>query len=82
METSDGKRVGLSKVAAREGIAMVTLSRYIDDDGYMMIMKLYSSIGMAAPGMVLIPVIINNLDRKGLFRKHPRLSAPLQVFTF
>ena len=34
METSDGKRVGLSKVAAREGIAMVTLSRYIDDDGY------------------------------------------------
>jgi len=63
VETSDGKRVGLSKVAAREGIAMVTLSR----------------IGMAAPGMVLIPVIINNLDRKGLFRKHPRLSAPLQV---
>ena len=34
METSDGKRVGLSKVAAREGIGMVTLSRYIDDDGY------------------------------------------------
>ena len=30
METSDGKRVGLSKVAAREGIAMVTLSRYIE----------------------------------------------------
>ena len=28
METSDGKRVGASKVAAREGIAMVTLSRY------------------------------------------------------
>ena len=35
METSDGKRVGLSKAAAREGIAMVTLSRYIDDDGYL-----------------------------------------------
>ena len=35
---------------------------------------------MAAPGMVLIPVIINNLDRKGLFKSHPRLSAPLQVF--
>jgi len=63
VETSDGKRVGLSKVAAREGIAMVTLSR----------------IGMAAPGMVLIPVIVNNLERKGLFRKYPRLSAPLQV---
>ena len=29
VETSDGKRVGLSKVAAREGIAMVTLSRYM-----------------------------------------------------
>ena len=44
--------------------------------------ELYYSIGMAAPGMVFIPVIINNLDRKGLFRQHPRLSAPLQVFTF
>ena len=32
METSDGKRVGASKVAAREGIAMVTLSRYIESD--------------------------------------------------
>ena len=46
------------------------------------ILTSYDSIGMAAPGMVLIPVIVNNLDRKGLFRKHPRLSAPLQVFTF
>ena len=30
VETSDGKRVGPSKVAAREGITMVTLSRYIE----------------------------------------------------
>ena len=63
VETVHGDGVGKSKVAAREGIMMVTLSR----------------IGMAMPGMVLIPVIINNLDRRGLFRKYPRLSAPLQV---
>ena len=63
METVQGDMVGRSQVAAREGITMVTLSR----------------IGMAMPGMVLIPVIINSLDRRGLFRKYPRLSAPLQV---
>ena len=63
VETLHGDSVGKSMVAAREGIMMVTLSR----------------IGMAMPGMVLIPVIINNLDRRGLFRRYPRLSAPLQV---
>ena len=63
VETVQGDMVGRSRVAAREGITMVTLSR----------------IGMAMPGMVLIPVIINSLDRRGLFRKYPRLSAPLQV---
>ena len=61
--TMEGERVGLSKVAAREGITRVTLSR----------------IGMAMPGMVLIPVIVNSLDRRGLFLRHPRLVAPLQV---
>jgi len=61
--TKEGERVGLSQVAAREGITRVTLSR----------------IGMAMPGMVLIPVIINSLDRRGLFLRRPRLVAPLQV---
>ena len=51
------------RAMAREGISQVTLSR----------------IGMAMPGMVLIPVIINSLERRGLLRLYPRLVAPLQV---
>ena len=61
--TREGERLGLSRTAAREGVSQVTLSR----------------IGMAMPGMVLIPVIINSLDRRGLFSLYPRLLAPLQV---
>jgi len=63
VETLQGERIGKSRVAAKEGICMVTLSR----------------IGMAMPGMVLIPIIINNLNRRGFFRKYPKLSAPLQI---
>ena len=63
LETLHGEKVGRSKVAATEGITMVTLSR----------------IGMAMPGMVLIPIIMNNLDRKGLFRRYPKMATPLQV---
>jgi len=63
VETLQGERIGRSKVAAKEGISMVLLSR----------------IGMAMPGMVIIPIIINSLDRRGLFRKYPKLSAPIQV---
>ena len=61
--TREGEKLGLSRTAAREGISQVTLSR----------------IGMAMPGMVLIPLIVNSLDRRGLFRLYPRLVAPLQV---
>jgi len=63
LETEDGQQLGLSKVAAREGIAMVTMSR----------------IAMAMPGMVLIPIIMNKLDARGLFRRFPRANAPMQV---
>ena len=59
----EGERLGLSRTAAREGISQVTVSR----------------IGMAMPGMVLIPVIINSLERRGVLRLYPRLVAPLQV---
>ena len=34
---------------------------------------------LSTSGMVLIPVIVNSLDRRGLFRVYPRLVAPLQV---
>jgi len=63
LETKNGEQVGLSRIAAREGITMVTLSR----------------IGMAMPGMVLIPIVMNKLDARGLFRRFPKANAPLQV---
>lgn len=63
VETKEGEQVGLSKVAATEGIAMVTASR----------------IGMAMPGMVLIPIVMQKLDSRGLFRKFPWANAPVQV---
>jgi len=63
VELEGGEKVGLSKVAAREGIAKVTASR----------------IAMAMPGMVLIPMVMTRLDARGLFRRFPRANAPLQV---
>ena len=53
------------QVAARRGISMVTASR----------------IGMAAPGMLLIPVLMNALDRRGLLAAYPRLLAPAPLQT-
>jgi len=64
LETAEGDKIGESVTAARTGIAMVTISR----------------IGMAAPGMVMIPLIMNKLDARGLFKKYPKANAPLQVF--
>lgn len=63
MSTKDGQHVGKSKIAARQGITMVVLSR----------------MGMAAPGMLGIPFIMNYLEKKGTLAKYPRISAPLQV---
>ena len=30
--------------------------------------------------MVLIPIVMNQLDAKGFFKKYPKANAPLQVF--
>jgi len=64
LETSEGEKIGESLTAAKQGIGMVTASR----------------IAMAAPGMVMIPLIMNKLDQRGLFKKYPKANAPLQVF--
>jgi len=64
LETSEGDKIGESLTAAKQGIGMVTASR----------------IAMAAPGMVMIPLIMNKLDQRGLFKKYPKANAPLQVF--
>ena len=63
MTTEDGTYVGKSKVAARQGISMVVLSR----------------IGMATPTMMGIPFLMNYLEKRGVLAKYPRISAPLQV---
>ena len=38
-----------------------------------------SRIGMAAPGMVTIPIIMNALEQRGVFKKYPKINAPLQI---
>jgi len=63
LETAEGERVAASKIAARQGITMVVLSR----------------IGMAMPGMVMIPIVMNSLESKGFFKKFPKSAAPLQI---
>jgi tricarboxylate carrier len=61
--TESGEKVGNSKIAAKEGISMVVMSRIL----------------MAAPGMVLIPLVMNSLEMKGTFKRRPWLNAPLQI---
>ena len=45
--------MGESPIAARQGIAMVTMSRIL----------------MAAPGMVLIPMFMDRLEKKGVLAR-------------
>jgi len=61
--TESGERIGESKIAARQGISMVVASR----------------VGMASPGMVLIPLVMNSLEGKGLFKRMPWAAAPIQI---
>ncbi|CAG9859746.1 unnamed protein product [Phyllotreta striolata] len=56
-------KLGYSKAAAQNGIVQVTFSR----------------IFMALPGMVITPVIMNSLEKKGLLRRHPWLVLPASV---
>ena len=88
LTTREGERVGLSKLAAREGILRVTLSRIgmampglILELTYQFVKSSsdFEEMLLCTSGMVLIPVIVNSLDRRGLFRVYPRLVAPLQV---
>ena len=53
--TEDGEKSGVSsKSAAVQGISMVTASR----------------IGMAAPGMLLIPVFMDKLEKRGILARY------------
>ncbi|KAK2716533.1 sideroflexin-1-like [Artemia franciscana] len=59
----NGNKLGESKIAAKRGITQVVLSR----------------IGMASPGMLLPPLLMNYLEQKGTLARFPFIAAPLQV---
>lgn len=61
---SDGNVVGKSRVAAAKGISQVVFSRIL----------------MAAPGMMLLPVIMEKLERIRWFKRLHVLHAPFQTF--
>lgn len=64
LTTKAGEKTGeVSSVAAKEGISKVVASR----------------VGMAAPGMVSIPIIMDQLEKRGVLAKYPRISAPIQI---
>jgi len=59
----NGNKLGESKIAARNAISMVVLSR----------------VAMATPGMLLPPLFMEYLEKKPWFAKRRYLSAPIQV---
>ncbi|RZF34955.1 hypothetical protein LSTR_LSTR010047 [Laodelphax striatellus] len=58
----NNNHLGDSPTAAKIGISAVVFSRIL----------------MATPGMVLTPVIVDQLERKGAFARYPRMVGPLQ----
>nr|CAB3266023.1 sideroflexin-2-like [Phallusia mammillata] len=63
IKTEDGKIVGKSKKCARKGILQVFVSRMV----------------MVAPGMTLIPILMEHLNKKQWFRKMPFIHLPFQM---
>lgn len=63
VEDENGNVVGKSRLAAASGITQVVVSR----------------IAMAAPGMIVLPVIMERLERFNWFKRISILHAPFQV---
>lgn len=59
----DGNIIGNSRVAAFKGISQVVISRIV----------------MCSPGMVLLPVVMEKLEKVKWFKSMPVLHAPFQV---
>lgn len=59
----NGNELVNSKLAAAKGISQVVFSR----------------IFMAAPGMTILPVIMERLEKQNWLRNHPKLNAPFQI---
>lgn len=58
-----GQKLGQSKVAAKKAISEVVFSR----------------IAMASPGMVIPPLLMNILEKRGFLKKYPGSSLPIQT---
>jgi hypothetical protein len=63
IEDESGKVVGKSRMAAASGITQVVISR----------------ITMAAPGMIVLPIIMERLEKIPWFKRLQVLHAPFQV---
>lgn len=63
IETEDGQVVGASTAAATGALAQVIPSR----------------VAMAAPGMIIPPLIMARLEKTAAFIKNPWLKAPVTV---
>ncbi|XP_077992484.1 sideroflexin-1-like [Glandiceps talaboti] len=59
----NGNKLGESKIVAKKAISMVVLSR----------------VSMAAPGMMIPPLVMNVLEKKAFLKKFPFMNAPVQV---
>ncbi|XP_045475646.1 sideroflexin-1 isoform X1 [Harmonia axyridis] len=60
---SDNNKVGYSKAAAQKGISQVIISR----------------VFMAVPGMLFTPFVMNHFEKKGVLRRMPWITLPLQI---
>lgn len=65
VQDEQGNVVGKSRLAAAKGITQVVLSR----------------IAMAAPGMIVLPIIMERLERMSSFKRMTVLHAPFQTLT-
>lgn len=63
VEDANGNIIGKSRLAAAKGISQVIFSR----------------ITMAAPGMLVLPIIMERFEKVNWFKKMSILHAPFQV---
>lgn len=59
----EGNKLGQSKIAAKKAIKEVVTSR----------------IAMASPGMIIPPLVMNSLEKRGVLRRFPAISLPVQT---
>lgn len=63
VQDANGNEIGKSRLAAVKGISQVVLSRIL----------------MAAPGMLLLPVFMEKLEKYPWFKRMSILHAPFQT---